>query len=71
METTYKGCDITITLLIPKDGMIDYEYLIFIHKPNQSFNKEFEGTMNYIGDQETINHLLSKAQRWIDDYLAG
>ncbi|OIP34406.1 MAG: hypothetical protein COW04_06200 [Deltaproteobacteria bacterium CG12_big_fil_rev_8_21_14_0_65_43_10] len=69
METTYKGCDINIKLLSIKDGLIGYEYCIIVHKGNHSFDQPFSGTINYVGDNETINHILIKAQKWIDDYL--
>ena len=69
MKTIYKGCDISINLLPCEGNRIGYKYYIATHDGEQTLDHSFEGTTNYINDKETINHLVSKAKAWIDEYL--
>ena len=69
MKTTYRGCDISINLLAHESDLIGYKYYIATHEGGQTLDHEFEETMSYISNKKTINRLVSKAQKWIDNFL--
>ena len=69
MKTAYRGCNISINLLSREGDLIVYKYYIATHEGEQTLDHEFEGTMDYISDKKTINRLILKAQKWIDEHL--
>lgn len=70
MKSSYKGCDISIHRISKVGDLVAYQCVITIHSGAYSDDHRFEETMNHVGDAKEIDHVLLKAQKWIDDYLA-
>jgi len=70
METSYKGCNISIHRISKTEDLVVYQRVITTHSGPHSDDHRVEETMDRVGDEKEINHVLLKAQRWIDDYLS-